>query len=122
MDRIVLVSSILLLVVPTLAAADLLPGGPNDTGSNVVPPPDSLTPEMWLYLKEMQREDDPAIAVRNNARWRAAQRRRRLAALRWFGFSNQRPQANPSPFFGTYSPVWTGGQTDPYVWSGGSIR
>ena len=74
------------------------------------------TPEMWFYLQEQQRHDDPQMAVRRNAESRAAQRRSRLAAMKWFGLSKQRPRANPTPLFGVYSSAWVAGVWEPYRW------
>jgi len=71
-------------------------------------PPASLTPELWMYMQEMRRQDDPKEAVRRNAEFRADQRRRRLAASKWFGYSNQRPTASVTPFTDSYSPRWIG--------------
>lgn len=93
-----------------------------DSGAQGKPDKDnqqvSLTPEMLLYLQAMRRHDDPRQAVRRNAERKAAERRARLSAMQWFGYSNQRPQAAPTPFMGTYSPVWTGNSWDPYRWVG----
>ena len=80
----------------------------------------TMTPEMWYYMQEMQRHDDPAQAVRRNAEFHAAQRRARLAATKWFGLSNSRPQASVTPFMGTYSPTWAGNGGNPYWWVGTS--
>ena len=65
------------------------------------------TPEMWFYEQYQQQYDDPAAAVRRRAELRAAQRQGRLAAMRWFGQSNSRPQASSDPFHGDYSSRWT---------------
>ena len=89
-----------------LSAADLL--------TSSAPP----TPDMWLYLQQTQRADDPKMIVRRNAEFRAAQRRHRIAARKWFGYSNLRPAASHTPFTGTYSPTWIGNTRDPYQWSG----
>jgi len=78
----------------------------------------SVTPEMWLYSQQWRRHDDPAQAVRRKAEAKAAQRAERLAALKWYGFSNQRPQASPTPFMGVYSPAWTGNGWNRYDWVG----
>lgn len=91
------------------------PNGPAITG---VPSDIAMTPEMWFYIEEYRRYQDPAEAVRRKARQRAEQRRQRLAAQKWFGISNLRPQANPIPWFATYSPVWAGNSWDPYRWTG----
>jgi len=85
-----------------------------DAISNMVTP----TPEMWLYLHQQQREDDPKMIVRRKAQFKAAARRNRIAALKWFGYSNQRPRANPTPFMATYSPAWSGNYYTPYWWIG----
>jgi hypothetical protein len=78
----------------------------------------NLTPEMWLYMQELQRHDDPEMAVRRKAELRAAQRNHRMAARKWFGLSNARPSASPVPVMGTYSPYWAGNDSDPYRWNG----
>ena len=83
------------------------------------PPPYAMSPEMWLYMHEQRRADDPQLAVRRKAEFRADQRARRIAAMDWHGFSNSRPQASVTPFMGTYSPYWSGNTYDPYRWSGG---
>ncbi|HEV7222374.1 MAG TPA: hypothetical protein VGN42_06700 [Pirellulales bacterium] len=80
-----------------------------------------MTPEMWFYQQEMRRYDDPRAAVRRKAEYRAAQRQRRIAAMEWYGYSNSRPLANPTPFAsGTYSPGWVSNNyRSPMEWSGG---
>jgi hypothetical protein len=78
----------------------------------------NVTPELWLYSQEMRRHDDPAQAVRRRAELRADQRSQRLAALKWFGLSNSRPQASPVPLMGVYSPTWVGNGPNRYDWVG----
>ena len=78
----------------------------------------NLTPEMWLYMQQLERHDDPKMAVRRKAEERAAQRTHRIAARKWFGLSNSRPSANPIPVMGTYSPFWSGNDIDPHRWNG----
>jgi hypothetical protein len=82
--------------------------------------PAQVTPEMWIYSQEMRRYEDPQQAVRRKAELKAAQRTSRLAAMKWFGFSNARPQANPVPFMSVYSPTWIGNGYDRYDWVGTS--
>ena len=65
------------------------------------------TPEMWFYEQYQQQYDDPSVAIREKAEFRASQRQSRLAAMRWFGLSNSRPHASSDPFHGDYSPKWT---------------
>jgi hypothetical protein len=78
----------------------------------------NLTPEMWLYLQERDRYDDPEQAVRRKAEDRATQRNHRMAARKWFGFSNARPTASPVPIMSSYSPFWAGNDSDPNRWNG----
>jgi hypothetical protein len=86
----------------------------------VAPGSMSLTPDMWFYLHEQRREEDPQMVVRRNAEQKAAARRNRIAAMRWFGYSASRPTASPSPFTGRYSPTWVGNGMHPYKWVGTS--
>lgn len=76
------------------------------------------TPEMWLYEQERRRSEDPQAIVRANAMQRAAERRARLAAMAWFGLSNSRPQANPDPVHGPYSPHWVSNGYQQAEWVG----
>jgi hypothetical protein len=94
--------------------ASQLAASPYDIGNNGVTP----TPEMWFYLQETRRYDDPQMAIRRNAEQRASERRSRLASRKWFGLSNQRPIANPTPTMGVYSPMWVASLWDPYRWAG----
>ncbi len=84
---------------------------------------DEATPTetMWFYLHEQKRYDDPQLAIRRKAEWKATQRRLRLAAQRWFGYSASRPIASPIPMMGVYSPMWVGNGTDPFYWIGGGF-
>jgi hypothetical protein len=78
----------------------------------------NVTPEMWLYMQQLQRHDDPELAVRRNAERRAAERHARIASRKWFGYSNVRPVASPTPVMGTYSPFWAGNDPNPQRWNG----
>jgi len=77
-----------------------------------------LTPELWLYEQERTRMDDPAQAVRRKAEIRGMQRSERLAALKWYGMSNTRPQyTNVNPALGGFgTPTWTSNSYDPSRW------
>jgi hypothetical protein len=83
-----------------------------------MPAASSMTPEMWLYLQEYRRWNDPKEIVRRRAAQRAAERRMRMAALEWYGYSNQRPMAHPTPHTASYSPTWVGSLVQPYHWAG----
>jgi len=103
---------------------------PVKKGPEAAAAPDASTPwsrvtpteSMWLY--EQQKRDflDPTLAMRRRAEYNAWQRRHRLAATRWYGYSNSRPNWNPTPFFtGTFSPAWTGNDyLDRYRWTTGA--
>jgi hypothetical protein len=80
--------------------------------------PSQVTPELYLYMHEQRRHDDPQQAVRRKAEARTAAREARIAAMKWYGMSNSRPQANPLPFMGSYSPAWIGNGHDRYDWYG----
>lgn len=81
--------------------------------------PVTPTPEMWFYQQYVNQYQDPQTMVRKNAEYAASQRQARLAARRWFGFSNLRPTTNidflhsPAP-----SPVWSSRSANyPFRWS-----
>jgi len=77
----------------------------------------SISPEMWLYEKQLERHDDPAMAVRRKAELRGLQRAERLASQQWFGISNSRPLVMPTPSTGgIYAPFWSGNSYDPNRW------
>ena len=80
--------------------------------------PSQVTPEIYLYMHEQRRHDDPKQAVRRKAEARSASREARITAMKWYGMSNARPQGNPVPFMGSYSPAWIGNGHDRYDWYG----
>ena len=59
--------------------------------------PKSMSTDLWIYLQERKREQDPRYLVRKKAAQKAAQRRARLASMKWIGYSNSRPLSSPSP-------------------------
>jgi hypothetical protein len=120
MVRTVLAALLLATVVAEHAAAQQAspPRRTEDGQTAEFPAGISMTPEMWFYLEEVRRYEDPSMAVRRNAEIRAQQRQNRLAALKWFGFSNLRPQASPTPMSSSYSPAWVGSVGSPYSWTG----
>lgn len=80
--------------------------------------PSQMTPEMYLYLHEQKRLDDPKQAVRRKAELKTAQRNQRLASQKWFGVSNARPMASAQPFMDLYSPRWIGNGYNAFDWVG----
>jgi len=97
------------------AATTHAPARPSSTSPSLTLP--TVTPELWVYAQELQRHDDPAQAVRRKAESKADQRISRLAALKWYGQSNSRPDASPIPFMSAYSPSWIGNGWERYDWS-----
>ena len=75
------------------------------------------TPEMWFYEQQMKRYNDPQEMVRQNAAFEAAQRKQRLAAQKWYGYSKSRPMVNPTPFGASYSPTWNNATIRPWSWA-----
>lgn len=119
MRRLLIAISILFLVAATPALAD----GPTaqNLGTSVGISAGELTPtpEMWFYEQYRHEYQDPRAAVRRKAEFRAAQRQARMAAMKWFGFSNQRPQASSDPWHGDWSSAWRSNNgTYPLQWSG----
>lgn len=77
-----------------------------------------VTPELWVYSQEQRRHDDPALAVRRKAEFQAEQRMARLASLKWYGYSNSRPEAGMTPIMGTYSAGYVGNAWNRHEWLG----
>ena len=119
MRRSVLTLTILpaVLLSSALAAQDLdkfsRPVGQSPAVDQV-----AQTEDMWFYLQEHRRYDDPQVVIRRKAERKAEQRRQRLAAMKWFGWSQSRPTASSTPWTGVYSPSWVGNGADPYHWVG----
>ena len=97
---------------PAVSVSPMVPSPP--TSPTLSSPP--VTPELWVYSQELRRHDDPALSVRRKAELKADQRLARLAAQKWYGFSNSRPEASPIPFMGQYSPGWVGNSWNRYDW------
>jgi len=116
---------LLLSVVPSFAMAQQPLVSRIDRQSPApVPSTTSANPqmssEMWLYLHEEQRHDDPVQAVRRKAEYKADQRLSRINTAKWYGYSNSRPEASSIPFMGDYSPGWVGNGLSRYQWIGAS--
>ncbi len=79
----------------------------------------TMTPEMWLYEQERNRYEDPRMAVRRKAEYRASQRADRLAAMKWYGQSNSRPVVSSTPTCDTYGAGWVSNSANPYQWRAG---
>jgi hypothetical protein len=75
------------------------------------------TASMWLYEQEKQDYLDPKLAVRRKAARKTAERQARIASMKWYGMSNSRPVANPTPFCGIYAPGWHANSYDSFRWT-----
>ena len=106
MKRLAISSTLLLL----LAAAPVRGEKPvaAGLGSGMIISSGELkaTPDMWFYEQALRQYQDPKMAVRAKAEIRSRQRMHRIAAMKWFGFSNSRPRASSDPFHNDYSPGW----------------
>lgn len=78
------------------------------------------TQEVWFYLQEMRRHDDPQQAIRRAAEFKAAARRLRIETRKWYGYSPARPNVPSVPMM-VNSPAWSGTDNDPYRWVGGGV-
>ena len=84
--------------------------------------PGELTPtsDMWFYEQARRDYMDPKMVVRRKAEFESAERARRLAAMRWYGYSPSRPSASTDPVHGDGGHSWTSGNTYfPMRWSSG---
>ena len=107
-----LLSAFVVVVASTITSAALAQA-PKDGSSNVrfarrPTPPEvtgdmPLTPELWLYSQQLQRYEDPKLAVRRKAEIRAQQRQQRIAARKAWGVSKHRPIVYNTPFHTYYS-------------------
>lgn len=84
-----------------------------------------LIPTESMYMYEQHKRDflNPTLAIRRRAEYKAWERRSRLAAQRWYGYSNSRPTRHPTPVTaGWSSPSWTGNyRYDYYRWRTGVL-
>lgn len=113
--------AIALMVLPTIRPALAQdPAGGAAAGTVAISPGEiTPTPEMWFYEQYLRQYQDPKVAIRQRAELKAAQRQQRMAARKWFGFSNSRPTAGPDPYFGDYSPHWSSNNGRyPFQWNG----
>jgi hypothetical protein len=74
-------------------------------------------PHEQSWAREQQpTKVDPKVIVQQKAEFRAEQRMSRMASMEWYGMSNSRPQASPTPYSTRYSPVWEMPGGSPYSW------
>ena len=106
-----------LVAVPATAQSPLTNeiriGGGGATAGELTP-----TSEMWFYQEQLRQYTDPEMSLRRIAEAKANQRRARLDALRWYGFSNIRPMVGTDPVHGDWGARWTSGNRyHPSRWS-----
>ena len=116
-------TGILTVLVVVLASAAAQGQEPAPAGKPSIDPSVSFsqmtpTQAMWFYDQAQRQYNDPKQSVRRKAEFMADQRRRQIASMEWFGFSNSRPVVNPTPYTGTYSPMWVSNGAYPSQWSG----
>ena len=104
----------LFLVMPCLAE-----NKDSKTGIGISPGELAPTQEMWFYEQYQKQYADPNATVRQKAEFRAEERMRRMTALRWFGFSNQRPIAGVDVIHSELAPRWASNNVYfPFRWTG----
>ena len=77
----------------------------------------SVQEDDWDYKPSYVYQPNPKAIIHQKAQARALQRLSRMTAMRWYGMSNERPTASPTPFLGLYSPVWQVPGGRPYAWN-----
>jgi hypothetical protein len=76
--------------------------------------PSSDQVDSWYYRTP---ETSPKKTIpQQKAELRAQQRMARLAAQRWYGYSNARPTVAAMPFTSMYRPAWQQPGGRPYRW------
>ena len=75
--------------------------------------------DSWYYQPSSEPtsyQPNPLAIIHQKALARSQQRTDRLAALNWYGMSNSRPTAAPTPFCTLYSPAWQSPGGKPFSW------
>ena len=73
---------------------------------------------MWYYAQEMKRYHSPREMVRQNAEFRANERRARIAMFKWLGFDRSRPYMSTKAFAPIVLPVTRVMGTEGFRWVG----
>ncbi len=107
---------------PPMAPAGIPQGPPAGAARKPNLPGEVISsPEMssYPYSPSPQPVLDSKLLLQQKAAEQAAQRARRLAALKWFGYSNSRPVAGVDCVHGDYAPSWTSNNPHyPFRWVG----
>jgi hypothetical protein len=103
----------LLVIAASLCMAGSFPVAAHEPAKNI--PAEDAESASWYYPQPTYRPNPQAI-IHEKAQTRALQRQSRLASLSWYGMSNLRPTAAPTPFTSRYSPVWEMPGGRPFAW------
>ena len=118
MKWLILALSIAFILVAVPAMAQSPPT--NEIRISSSPTEGGLAPtsEMWFYQEQLRQYQDPKMSLRRISEEKAAQRRARLAAQRWYGFSKTRPRVGSDIEYGDWGAGWTSGNHyHPSRWS-----
>jgi hypothetical protein len=106
-----------LLIPAALAGSLLIPSGLSLADELDNPPRARHDLEQsWHYQPSTTYQPNPRAIVHQKSMARAQQRAHRLASMNWYGMSNLRPTASPTPFTTLYSPVWQMPGGRPFAW------
>ena len=94
---------------------------PSSTITIVSPSEVNATPQMWFYEQSLAHYNDPKYAVRAAAEYKANQRRARMTATQWYGYSNSRPAMGMDPVDGPTQAQWIGNGYQPTSWIAPSV-
>jgi hypothetical protein len=83
---------------------------------NAAATPEEPHEQSWYREQQQAGKPDPKAIVQQKAQFRAEQRMSRMASMEWYGMSNSRPQACPTPLTSRYSPTWENPGGKPYSW------
>ena len=108
--RLLLPAAILLIMCWTMAGSIV---AQETDGQKAVADSDHV--EDWYYRSPSDLAPEKTIA-QQKAEFRAQQRMGRLAAQRWYGYSNARPQVAAVPFTAMYRSAWQRPGGWPYRW------
>jgi len=97
----------------TICSASSFGAGDFSTASNGNN--DDSHDQSW-YREQAASKPDPKANVQQKAAIRAQQRMDRMASMEWYGMSNSRPLASPTPYMTRYSPLWESPGVTPFSW------
>jgi hypothetical protein len=110
--------ALILLVGAALASASSASAQAFDTQTPAVVDAqgEAETPQPYAQPIAPTYDTAPLTVQQRTAQARAQQRQLRMASMAWYGMSNARPTATPTPFCSVYSPVWQMPGGRPYAW------